>query len=516
MSRNLLRVLGLFLVAICISGCSTSKQSSYAKPTWIDDPAAPAEAAPQRVYGASSNPNAVSRIYPCGDCGDMRLDKTMPEQVQMNTPFSYAIMVTNDTSMTARNVVVREHAAGHFKLTKASPSAVDDGGVLAWTFASIPPGASRVIDIEGVATDVGPVMQCATMDFVIPVCAQANVVVPQITLTKTASEVVTVCDEITQTLVVANTGTGPARNVMVKEMLPPGLTTLDGKSQVLFTAGTLNPGESRRFTATLKAPRAGEYAHKAVATADGGLQAYSSPVTTVVTQPILRITKSGPERRYLGRPVNYLITIANEGSGTATDIAMEDAIPRGMEFVSANHLGVARQGKVIWSLPDLPPGDSHLVEVTFRADSEGTFTNQATVRATCVDPVSASAQTTVRGIPAVLLEVIDVEDPIELGSYETYIITTTNQGTTASTGVSIACMLEDNVEYYSSGGPTTATVRGRTVTFAPLASLAPKQKATWKVVVKAVRAGDVRFRVVMNTDQLQRPVEESESTEMYE
>jgi len=103
-----------------------------------------------------------------------------------------------------------------------------------------------------------------------------------------------------------------------------------------------------------------------------------------------------------------------------------------------------------------------------------------------------------------------------LGSYETYVITATNQGATASTNVSIVCMLEDNVEYYSSGGPTAATARGGAVTFAPLPSLAPQQKATWRVVVKAVRAGDVRFKVVMNTDQLQRSVEESESTEMYE
>jgi hypothetical protein len=36
------------------------------------------------------------------------------------------------------------------------------------------------------------------------------------------------------------------------------------------------------------------------------------------------------------------------------------------------------------------------------------------------------------------------------------------------------------------------------------------------VVVSAVRPGDVRFKVIMNSDELTRPVEESEATHLYE
>ena len=57
---------------------------------------------------------------------------------------------------------------------------------------------------------------------------------------------------------------------------------------------------------------------------------------------------------------------------------------------------------------------------------------------------------------------------------------------------------------------------GNTVTFQPLPSLAPKAKATWRVTVKALKAGDVRFTAVMNTDQLTRPVQETEATHLYE
>jgi hypothetical protein len=77
-------------------------------------------------------------------------------------------------------------------------------------------------------------------------------------------------------------------------------------------------------------------------------------------------------------------------------------------------------------------------------------------------------------------------------------------------------MLEDTMSYISSSGATNGTLDGSTVTFAKLPSLAPKAKTSWKVVVKAAKAGDVRFKVSMNSDQLTRDVEETEATNFYE
>ena len=149
-------------------------------------------------------------------------------------------------------------------------------------------------------------------------------------------------------------------------------------------------------------------------------------------------------------------------------------------------------------------------------DKAGTVRNVAKATATCAEGVSASAQTSIEGIPAVLLEVIDLNDPIEVGGNETYVITATNQGSMADTNIAIVCTLEENETYVSSSGATTGRAEGNKVVFQPLASLAPKAQAQWKVVVKAVKAGDVRFKVTMNTDQLTRPVEETESTNLYE
>jgi hypothetical protein len=57
---------------------------------------------------------------------------------------------------------------------------------------------------------------------------------------------------------------------------------------------------------------------------------------------------------------------------------------------------------------------------------------------------------------------------------------------------------------------------GKTVSFAPLRTLESKGKATWRVIVRGVKAGDVRFKVTMSSDQLVIPVEQTEATHVYE
>ena len=298
--------------------------------------------------------------------------------------------------------------------------------------------------------------------------------------------------------------------------MPANLTTTDGKKKLTFNAGTLAAGQTREFTADLKASRTGKYENVATARSAEGLTAKSAPVSVTVRQPVLAITKTGPANRYLGRPIDYEITVTNKGDATAQDLVVIDTIPSGMTFVSADNRGTFSGGKVLWNLAALLPDQSRKVKVTYKATRSGTFSNRAVAQATaCTDPVIASVKTRVSGIAAILLEVIDTEDPIEVGANETYLITTTNQGTSDGTNVRIVCTLEDSMQYASSDGPTRATVQGKTITFAPLPRLAPKAKATWKVIVKAVKPDDARFQVTLNSDQLRRPVQETESTHIY-
>ncbi len=123
----------------------------------------------------------------------------------------------------------------------------------------------------------------------------------------------------------------------------------------------------------------------------------------------------------------------------------------------------------------------------------------------------------VKGVPAILLEMWDDPDPIEVGSTTTYTIVVTNQGSIEDTNILVTAIIPAEEDYASSDGATKGKVDGKTVTFAPLPSLAPKAKATWKIVVKGNKEADVRFKVLLKSDATGTvPVEKTESTHIYQ
>jgi uncharacterized repeat protein (TIGR01451 family) len=439
----------------------------------------------------------------------------MPREVQLNALFNYTINVMNATDMDVTDVVVTENIPGNLNVKNTNPTATKDGGKLMWKLGSFAPKQSKRITVSGMATNTECVRTCASATYIIPACANVKVVQPKLQLKKTAPAEVLLCDPIPVKFVVTNSGSGSARNVKIEDNLPSGLRTTEGRSKLVFDAGTLLAGQSRQFSATLEASKTGKYVNRAEASSAAGLKA-ESETTTIVRQPVLAISKTGPEKRYLGRSVTYEITVTNKGDAPAKNLVVEDRIPAGVRSVIASNGGRPMAGKVQWNIGTLMPGGSRKVNVTFTPENAGMVTDTAGATATCAEGVTASAKTSVAGIPAVLLEVIDIDDPVELGKQTTYVIIATNQGSSPGTNISIVCTLEDNEQYISSSGATRGAIEGNTVTFAPLRSLAPKAKATWRIVVKAVKTGDVRFKVTMNTDQITRPVEETEATHLYE
>jgi uncharacterized repeat protein (TIGR01451 family) len=476
---------------------------------------APAPAKPQPVVKSACGLSSATGAYPCSNCTLVRLEKSMPAEVAMNTEFGYTIKVINPTDIMLNDVVVTENLAGNYKLSDTNPKAKADGTKLTFEIGELGPQQTKVITVSGMATSTDCLKSCATVSYVVPTCTSVNVVQPALKLVKTAPASVLLCEAIPVKFVVTNTGSGSAGNVKIEDTLPEGLKTADGKSTIMIDAGTLAAGQSKQFAATLKADKTGKYENKAVASSSAGLKAEASTVTEV-HQPILEITKTGPEKLYTGRPVTYEIMVTNKGDVPAREVILEDQLPTGAKFVSASNGGSALGGKVRWEFETLAPGDSRKVSITVTPDGAGTITNVATAKAVCAEGVSASAKTATTGIAAVLLEVVDVEDPIQVGNTETYVITATNQGSTADTNIKIVCTLEDTEQYVSSSGATNASVAGNTITFAPLPTLAQKAQATWRVTVKGVKAGDVRFTAVMTSDQLTRPVQETEATKIYE
>ena len=235
----------------------------------------------------------------------------------------------------------------------------------------------------------------------------------------------------------------------------------------------------------------------------------------LVRQPLLAVSERGPQFRYLGRPATIEITVRNTGDVPARDTVLVNPLPTGMEFLSADAGGQFARGQVTWPLGTLAPGTSRTVRLNLRAVSPGTLQNTAIAQAYCAE-ARASAALEVRGVPAILLEMVDDPDPIEIGGTTTYTIMVTNQGTADDTNIVVTAVIPPAEDFVSCEGATQGTAQGKTVTFAPLRVLTPKMRATWKVVVKGNQEADVRFKVIINSDATGTvPVEKTESTHIY-
>jgi uncharacterized repeat protein (TIGR01451 family) len=446
----------------------------------------------------------------------IHLDRRAPAVVPLNVPFDYTLKVTNVTRTPVHDVIVLERLPQNFKLQSSDPQAEKGDGSLSWKIGSLDPNASREIKVTGVATTADNVQSCATVTFAPPlVCADITVTEPKLTFTTAAPKEVLAGDPIELQFVVTNEGTGVAEGVQILDTLPAGLRTADNKTELVLNVGTLAPGQSRRLAGSLQAAKPGEYVTKAVAVAKNASKAETA-TTTSVRQPVLAIAKTGPARQYIGRPLTYEITLTNKGDAPAASAVVEDTVPPGAQGIQTSPAGAVSGSKMVWQLGTLAVNASKKVSITYTPTETGSLAQTASATAVCADTVSATAETTVYGIAAVLLEVVDTDDPVQVGGRTTYTITATNQGSSPSTNVQITATVEDAQEIVATGGSTPVTVEGNTARSAPLASLAPKAKATWQITVKALKEGDVRFRATLTTAELGRDVEETEATQLYE
>ena len=340
-------------------------------------------------------------------------------------------------------------------------------------------------------------------------------ITPMLTLTKNAPATRdSTCEAIPYTFVVSNPGSAPVTNVKFDDPLPDGLLGPQQAKRLVADVGTLKPGESRQIRYTVTATRAGKFVNTATVKADNGLSAKAT-ATTVVRQPKLAVTKVAPKTRYIGREIPYTLTVTNNGNGTAKATQLTDTLPAGATLVRASQGGRQSGNKVIWDLGNIEPKGTKTVTLAIKANAAGTLKNVAVAKAICTE-AQAATETVVRGIPAILLECIDMVDPVEIGTQETYRIRVTNQGSAKDTNIDIVCTIPPEQTYVSSSGPTKATLKGNVLTFAPLPVLNPKAVATFKVVTKGAKAGDSRFKVSMTTDITTSPIMETESTHVYE
>jgi uncharacterized repeat protein (TIGR01451 family) len=459
------------------------------------------EAGPQELEG----PQAPSLV----------LTKQAPAEIQVGKPAVFEIRVENAGRVSAADVVVRDTVPrGTQLIVTAPPADVHPGGELVWSLGTLAPGEQQVLKIELLPVAEGEIGSVATVHFgaaasVRTVCTRAEV-----RLEVQAPRQVLLGQPVTLRINVRNTGTGAATGVVLTEHIPPQLRHPQGDI-LEYDVGELRPGESRDLELTLDTARPGMVVNRIAARGDGAVRD-EREVQFEVVAPALDVAIEGPRKRYLDREATYRLWVVNPGTAPARDVELACRVPPGMRFVAADNYGEfdAQAGAVVWSLAELPAGQRGAVHVTFMAVQAG---EQKLVAEAAAGDLFARREQAVEieGVAAILFEVLDVHDPIELGGETVYEIRVVNQGSKTADDVQLVALLPPQLKPLAAEGPVRHVIDGQRVLFDRLPKLAPRADTTYRVRVQGVAPGDLRMEVQLITADMAEPVAKQESTRVY-
>lgn len=443
------------------------------------------------------------------------VQKFAPAEIQVGKPAKFMLRIRNIGARQAEDVTVRDEVPQGTRLVSTTPRADHDDSHLVWQLGTLSAGEERTVEMQVMPTAEGELGSVATVSFATQASVKTRCTMPQLAIRMTAPSEVMIGQDQHVKIELHNPGTGDATGVMLYENVPQELRHASG-SALEFEIGTLRAGETRQLELIMTAEKAGKVTNTLTARADGNIQV-EQQVGFEVVAPALQVSVDGPSRRYLERPATYQVNVENPGTAAAKDVELVTKLPKGMRFVRANNLGEydAATHAVYWSLAELPQGERGSVELVAMPVQSGEQTLEVEGHALQGLEDQTSQQVLVEGLAAIMFEVRDAVDPIEVGGETTYEIRVVNQGTKAATNVEVVVSLPPGMKATSADGETRYNIQAGGVVFEPIAQLAPKADSTFRVHVQGVRPGDQRVTVEVNSDDFDQPIRKEESTRVF-
>jgi hypothetical protein len=209
-------------------------------------------------------------------------------------------------------------------------------------------------------------------------------------------------------------------------------------------------------------------------------------------------------------------TLTNRGELSEQMAMLTLQIPAGATVASVTpEAGSMDATEITWTFEAFAPGASQTACATFNPTQLGQSVANSAAIGKRADATSSRCETRVFGLPAVLLEVVDLNDPVSVGEDVVYQIRVLNQGTMPLTNLKIVAGTEDGQRYLSGDGVSEVLSEGNLITPKPIPQINPGQEVAWRIVVKAEKAGDMRFNVGLHADQFSRVIMETEATFQY-
>ena len=473
-----------------------------------------AEDARESAAPAASE-NKVISAAASDDVPMVSLRWTKIDEINVNQECKCGLVIKNSGKLVAKDIVVEAYFPRSVRLIDANPFPNDSKDHLVWIFEHLDPGQEKTVDITMIPSRRGELATSATVRFTGVATSVVTVEEPQIGLAINGAHNAMVGETLVQTIVVSNAGTGIAHDVVVHAKIPEGLEHPRGKV-VEMGIGSLGPGESRELRLPLAAV-AGCDAVLVVEARGSSNLSQTAQSAIKIAAPKLSVEVAGPGLRYIGRHAQYVVTVTNEGVAATDNVRIVHLVPEGFDFLKADKGGKfeASTGSVNWFIGRLEAGESQQVSTDLNARQTGEFLHHVQATGESGTMAAAKAATRVDGSSKVVMEVADLDDPVEIGTQTAYEIRIRNDGSKASQGLRIACELPDGVELIDTKGPTEHFLEKGVLHFKPLAELAAGAKTTYLIRVNGKVAGNLRLRAKLTSTASPEPIIVEEITKFY-
>lgn len=329
-----------------------------------------------------------------------------PDPVMVGSNLTYTLTVTNLGPGAAPNVVVTDLLPATVTLVSA-PGCTAVGQTLTCALGTLTPGTVRTQTIVVRPTAPGPIVNIASAEGTntnVALAAAETLVLAAttVTITKTASaNPAFVGGTLTFTIPVTNTGTSPATNVVLTDLLPAGVTFVSANAPCALgpdnlltcTLGTIPAGATTTVSIQVRPNVAGPITNTATAVGTNFPTVTAVTVTQVILAADVAVTKTAAATGQVNEGLTFTATVTNFGPSTATGVTLVDTLPPNVRFISAT----PSQGSCAFTgttltcvLGTLAPGATATVRILTVPTTVGRITNTATVTANEFDPNPAN------------------------------------------------------------------------------------------------------------------------------
>jgi uncharacterized repeat protein (TIGR01451 family) len=426
---------------------------------------------------------------------DIEVVKTGTPSIGFGGALGYSIVVTNHGPSDANGTTFSDAVpagVGSISATCSASAGAACGSVpvvgnnVASTIAALSAGTSVTFTVNGTAPNSGTsILNTASAQAPAGTTdpaptnntgsATTQLLQPQLTVTKTATpSAFTVGQPASYTITVANTGAGTtAGPITVSDTLPNGITlngasganwSCNGTSALTCTfTGTIAAGTSATLTLNVAVGAAAASANNSATASGGGdascpAAAHCTGTATVAVNASADIDvaktvdNAAPN---VGDDVTFTVTATNQGPNAATGVAIIDALPSGLQFVSATpSQGSYVQGTGVWTVGTLPNAASATLQIVATVLSAGDITNTATKSAgDQFDPNAGNnaGSALLNALPSADLQIsktVDNASP-NLGANVTFTITLHNAGPDDASAVVVDDELPPGLNFVS-------------------------------------------------------------------